>query len=114
MPSIADAEIERTALPEEDRIFRLITSGEHPDRAKVTAERLKVPLPRVVIGQRDARIVLDHHRAVGEQKLAHFRKAARMQEVRGALDEAVAGRERLQELQELAAAHAVVGNIGAE
>src|SRR5271165_4039034 len=71
VPSVANAEIDGAALPKEDRIFRLIPAGEDPDRAEIVAERLQVPFFGVVVGERDAGIVLDHDGAVGEQEIAH-------------------------------------------
>src|SRR5438445_13784847 len=104
-PAIADAEIDRLRAPEQCGIRILITSREFVDRSQITAEREKAPFLRAVIRERDSGIVLDDGGAVGEQEVAHRGEVAGMQQIRGALDQAVAVRERRVEFQEAASLH---------
>ena len=99
-PAIADAEIHRLAAPEQLGIGFLVSSGEFPDRAGVASERKEPPYLRIVIGQRHAGIVLDDGGAVGEDEVAHGGEVAGVQEIGRALDQAVAGRQRLRRISE--------------
>src|SRR5262245_30973778 len=115
-PLVADAEIERprSAVVEQRLEPRLIPAREHRDRARVAAVRLQRPGVVLEVGDGDAGVVLQDVRAAAQHELAHAGEAAAVQEIGGALDEAVAGPKRLAEPQEAALGHAVVGEIGAE
>src|SRR5579863_1525790 len=101
-PAIADSEIERLRALKQDGIRLLILVGEFRDRAGITAEREEAPLPGAVVAKRNSGIVLNDGGAVGENEIAHRREAAGMQQIRRALEQAVAGRKRGAEFQKAA------------
>src|SRR4051794_2725055 len=101
-PAIADAEIDRLPPSEQFGVGLLVSAGEFADRSEVAAVREEAPLLRVVIGERHAGVILDDGGAVGEDEVAHRREIAGVQQIRRALDQAVAGREAGTELQETA------------
>ena len=72
--------------------------GNSPIGPSIVAEREEPPLLRIVIAERNAGIVLDDGGAVGEQEVAHRGEVAGVQEIGRALDQAVAGRERLRRI----------------
>ena len=113
-PAIADAEIHRLRAPEQLGVGFLISAGEFVDRPGIAAEREEAPFLRIVIGERNAGIVLDDGGAVGEQEVAHGGEVAGVQQIGRALDQAVAGRERRAEFQEAARPDAGIGKIGRE
>src|ERR1700722_11798882 len=102
MPAITDAEIHRLGTAEQLGIGLLIPAGKLVDRAGVAAERSEAPLLRAVIAERNSGIVLDDGCAFGENEVAHRRKAAGMQKIRGTLQQAIAGGERGTKFQEAA------------
>src|ERR1700756_1698773 len=99
-PAIANAEIHRLGAPATLGLFLPGSAGEFGDRTGVMAEREQAPFLWTVISQRDSGIVLDDGGAVGEQKIAHGGEIAGVQQIGGALDQAVARRQRLAKLQE--------------
>src|SRR6202051_1195584 len=80
----------------------------------VMAEREQAPFLWTVIRQRNSGIVLDDGGAVGEQKIAHGGEIAGVQQIGGALDQAVPRRQRLAKLQEARGLDAGIGEIGRE
>src|SRR6266481_7438500 len=99
-PAIANAEIDRLAPPEQLGILRLVPSGEFGNRTGIAAERKEPPFLRIIIAKWNAGIVLDDGGAVGEQKVAHRGEIAGVQQIGGALDQAVAERQRPAKFQE--------------
>src|SRR5258708_6091754 len=77
-------------------------AGDSPDRAGIAAEREDPPFLRIVVVERNTGIVLDDGGAVGEQKIANRGEVAGVQQIRRALDQAVARRQRRAEFQETA------------
>src|SRR5438552_866166 len=113
-PAIADAEINRLRPPEQFGIGLLEPARELADRSEVAAEREEAPLLRIVISQRHAGIILDDGGAVGEDVVAHGGEIAGVQQIRRALDQAVARRKTGTEFQKTAGLDAAVGEIGRE
>src|SRR6516162_10533302 len=113
-PTIADTEIHWLRPPEQFCVGRLVLAGKFADRALISAERKEVPSLRIVIAEWDAGIVLDDGCAVGENEVARRREIAGVQQIGRALDQAVAGRERLAKLQKATRPHPRVGKIGRE
>src|SRR6266581_8765309 len=105
-PAIADAEIDRLRAREQFGVALLVAAGEFTDRPEIAAKREEPPLPRIVIRKRNSGIVLDDGRAVGEQPVAHGSEVAGVQQIGRALDQAIAGAERLAELEEAGRARA--------
>src|SRR5690242_11607086 len=98
-PAIADAEIDRLGAREQRGVAFLVAAGKLTDRPEIAPEREEPPLPRIVVRERYAGIVLDDGRAIGEQPVANDGEIAGVQQVGRALDQTVAGPERLAELQ---------------
>src|SRR5258708_7659094 len=91
-----------------------MSEGNVCKRAGVPPKGKEPPFPRIVIAERNTGIVLDDGGAVLEQKIAHRGEVAGVQEIRRALDQAVAGRERLAKFQETRGPDAWIGKVGRE
>ena len=78
------------------------------------AEREEAPFPGAVIAERNTGIVLDDGGAAGEDIIPDRGEVAGVQQVRRALDQAVARRKRRTEFQETAGPDPGVGKIGRE
>src|SRR3984957_16246198 len=82
-PAITKTEINRRGLAAEPLgHLRLVVLGEDSDRPEIAAERLELPLAAVEILDRDAGVVLQDRRAVGQHEIANRGATAAVRQIR--------------------------------